>query len=576
MAVEDVLQSDVLGLTPALAVDDLGKYRLIAKLARGGMGVVHLALLRGPAGFNKLLVVKELRQEFAGNEMLVNSFMDEARLAARLNHPNIVQTIEVGTDGGRHFMAMEYLEGPSLHRLLHRAVKLGAPLPLDLQLGLQLDVLGALDYAHRLTDFGGAALGVVHRDVSPQNILVTYEGQIKLLDFGIAKSLDAPEETRSGVLKGKTRYMAPEQAAACGRVDRRADLFSVGIMLWEAIAGHRLWDGLQDADVLRSLLAGVIPSLRDVRPDVDPGLAAVVERAMSVDPEARYPTAQAMRDALEQYMVTRDLSLLRTRRLADVASSLFSADRQKLREVIDAQLRASDAEPGARPSVPNPQLAMAMPDSQGTPGSATPDAPPLTLPTLVLPSDGHPQIAPSPLHEPAHAPPAQRTWLLAAAGALGALVALAAFVVGRSSTHGFATAPSAITEVPTAPVESRPHAVHVIVRASPPAAQIYLDDQPIENPYVNERARDLQVHRLRIEAPGYATKTSTLTFSADVSVDIALAIAEPAVSRSRVAAPPAQPGAGGGPASSSSTAASDAAPKRIEMQNPYPIAPSGP
>src|SRR4029077_9554275 len=152
-----------------------------------------------------------------------------------------------------YFMAMEYLEGPSLQRLLYRASTQESPLPLQLQLGLHLDVLAALEYAHRLTDFGGAPLGVVHRDVSPQNVLVTYEGQIKLLDFGIAKTVEGPEDTDAGILKGKARYMAPEQAAACGRVDRRADLFSVGVMLWEAAAGRRLWEGMQDTEVLRSL-----------------------------------------------------------------------------------------------------------------------------------------------------------------------------------------------------------------------------------------------------------------------------------------------------------------------------------
>jgi serine/threonine-protein kinase len=574
VAAEEPVQSDALGVTPESAVDDLGKYRLIAKLARGGMGVVHLALLRGPAGFNKLLVVKELRQELAGNEALVTSFMDEARLAARLNHPNIVQTIEVGTDGGRHYMAMEYLEGPSLQRLLHRANRQGSPLPLDLQLGLQLDVLASLDYAHGLTDFGGAPLGIVHRDVSPQNVLATYEGQIKLLDFGIAKSFDAPEETRAGVLKGKTRYMAPEQAVSCGRVDRRADLFSVGVMLWEAIAGHRLWEGFQDADVLRCLLAQVIPSIRDARPDVDPALAAIVERAMWVDPDGRYPTALEMRDDLEQYMVARGMSLLRTRRLAAAASSLFDQDRQKLHEVIDAQLRAADTEPGTNPMAAQAPSAIATPSSQATPGVSTADAPPLTLPPLILPSDARPFIeaAPSLLLGPAPAAGGSRGWLLAAACALGALVALAAFVVGRSSTHGFASPPP-LVDPPALSADVSQGVVHVIVRASPPEAKIYLDGEAIENPFVGDHGRDLLAHQLRIEAPGYATKTAALTFSADVSVDIALALDEPPVVHSRVAGPSTQPQISGPPPSFVPTAA-DAQAKPIEVQNPYAVSPS--
>jgi serine/threonine-protein kinase len=572
VAADDRAQSDVLGVTPEPAVEDLGKYRLIAKLARGGMGEVHLALLRGPAGFNKLLVVKELRQEFAGNRALVASFMDEARLAARLNHPNIVQTIEVGTDNGRYFMAMEYLEGPSLQRLLHRAANQGSPLPLELQLGLQLDVLAALDYAHRLTDFGGAPLGVVHRDVSPQNVLVTYEGHVKLLDFGIAKTLEAPEDSRAGVLKGKARYMAPEQAAACGLVDRRADLFSVGVMLWEAIVGRRLWEGLQDADVLRSLLAAVIPSIRDARPDADPALAAIVERAMNVDPDARYPTALAMRDDLERYMVAHGLSLLRTRRLGVAASRFFSADRKKLREVIDAHIRASDADVAGPLGVEQAPTAV----SQLSAGVSSADAPPLTLPTLMPPEDP-PRIdpPPSPMLEPLPTSGGPKAWLIAAA-VLGALTVFAAFFVGRSSSRGFASVAGRAGERPIEVVAAQQRTVRVIVRASPPGAQIYLDDEVVENPYVAERERDALAHWLRVEAPGYATKTSTLTFSADVSVEIALALVEPPLSRTPIAAPSGQASLGVRPSILPQPAAVDASPKPIEVQNPYPIASPGP
>jgi eukaryotic-like serine/threonine-protein kinase len=592
MAADDPVQSDALGVTPAVAVDDLGKYRLIAKLARGGMGVVHLALLRGPAGFNKLLVVKELRREFAKSDELVASFMDEARLAARLNHPNIVQTIEVGTDAGRYFMAMEYLEGQSLQRLFYRASIKRSPLPLQLQLGLHLDVLAALDYAHRLTDFGGAPLGVVHRDVSPPNILVTYEGQIKLLDFGIAKTIEGPEDREAGVLKGKARYMAPEQAAACGRVDRRADLFSVGVMLWEATAGRRLWEGMQDADVLRSLLAGVIPEIRYARPDVDPALAAIVERAMSVNPDLRYPTALAMRDDLERYMVARGMSLLRTRRLGAAASSLFSTDRQKLRELIDAQLRALDAGGDSRPpSQAYAQLTASLSCDAKTveggddrPGQAsgpsTADAPPLTLPTFIPTAESAPQsdAAPSPLWvEPRPAASAPRGWLIAAAGALGALVALTAFVAGRSSIQGLAARPAGVVGAPpVVSADAPPRVVHVVVRASPPTAQMFLDDETIENPYVADRARDERAHLVRVEALGYATKTATLTFSADVSVDFALALVEPTVSRSHGGGSAAASASAGPSSSSSSPAAIDAPPRPIVVQNPYPIAPSGP
>ncbi|HXN32425.1 MAG TPA: serine/threonine-protein kinase, partial [Polyangiaceae bacterium] len=287
-----------LGAVPLEIRRDLGKYRLIAEIGRGGMGVVYLAVLRGIEGFRKLVVVKELRPEFLGADACVTMFMDEARVAARLNHPNIVQTIEVGADGARRFIAMEYLDGQPLQQLVQRALAQSNRLSLRMHLGVLVDVLTALEYAHELTDFDGTALGMVHRDVSPHNVIVTYEGQTKLVDFGISKTAGAVHETRAGVIQGKMRYMAPEQAA--GRsVDCRADLFAAGAMLWEAIVGRRPWEGQSDDAILQSLVAGTVPRVRDAWPDVDPDLAGIVERAMSVDPDARYDTAGAMRADLE-------------------------------------------------------------------------------------------------------------------------------------------------------------------------------------------------------------------------------------------------------------------------------------
>ncbi|MBV9949805.1 MAG: serine/threonine protein kinase, partial [Myxococcales bacterium] len=332
------------------------------------MGVLYLAVLRGPGAFHKLVALKELRHEFLDDDVLVSMFMDEARLAARLNHPNIVQTMEVGTGGGRHFMAMEYLEGQSLQRLVQRAQERSTPIPLALQLGIQLDLLSALDHAHRLKDFDGTPLAVVHRDVSPHNVFVTYEGQIKLLDFGIAKAdgLDGaraePSRTDgafTSALKGKTRYMAPEQAAG-DPVDARADLFSVGVMLWEAIVGRRAWEGRPDAAVLQSLARGEVPTLRDALPDVDPALAAIVDRAMGVEPEGRFGSAREMRDALEQYMVDRFHGPLHHRALAALVSGLFAEDRERLRALVEMQLRALEAEEARRPSVVPPPTQMGM------------------------------------------------------------------------------------------------------------------------------------------------------------------------------------------------------------------------
>ena len=224
-------------MTPASS--RLGPYRLIACLGHGGMADVHLAVSVAEATrFQKLLVVKLLKPELGAEPEFIEMFLDEARLAARLNHPNVVHTLEVAQDRGRYFIAMEYLEGQPLNRILRSAEAMSG-LDMATRLTLLLRALAGLDYAHELVDYDGTPLNVVHRDVSPGNILVGYDGQIKITDFGIAKARDSTIETRVGVFKGKTSYMAPEQAKP-GSVDRRADVYSAGVILWELIVGRRM------------------------------------------------------------------------------------------------------------------------------------------------------------------------------------------------------------------------------------------------------------------------------------------------------------------------------------------------
>jgi serine/threonine-protein kinase len=214
------------------------RFRVIAELGEGGMARVHLALARGPSGVNKLVVLKTLRSHLANDPACLEMFIHEGRLAARLNHPNVVQTYEVNEDGGRQVMVMEYLEGQPLSHVYARGRKSGQ-LPLEMYVRVLCDALAGLHYAHELADFDGKPLNLVHRDVSPQNIFVTFDGQVKILDFGIAKAaVNAPNQTETGVLKGKVRYMAPEQIAG-EALDRRADIFAVGAILWEVLADEK-------------------------------------------------------------------------------------------------------------------------------------------------------------------------------------------------------------------------------------------------------------------------------------------------------------------------------------------------
>ncbi|HWL86171.1 MAG TPA: serine/threonine-protein kinase, partial [Polyangiaceae bacterium] len=204
-----------------------GKYTFIATLGRGGMADVYLALQSGPVGFRKLVVVKKLRADVDVTEEDTYRAMllDEARLAARLRHPHVVQTLEVGIHDGEHFMAMEYLEGQPLGRVATAAHRAGKPMEPSLVVQIVMDVLSGLHYAHELRDFDGTPLGIVHRDVSPQNVFVTYDGQVKVVDFGIAKAAGAAGTTQNGVFKGKLAYVAPEQASG-DPVDARADVFA--------------------------------------------------------------------------------------------------------------------------------------------------------------------------------------------------------------------------------------------------------------------------------------------------------------------------------------------------------------
>lgn len=311
-----------------------GKYRLLAMLGHGGMADVYLACARGPAGFNKLLVIKELRPGLAQDPDFLQMFLDEARLAAQLSHPNIVQTYETLASDGRYFIAMEYLEGQPLNRILAEQGKRGA-LPRTAGLRVLSEALRGLHYAHELRDYAGTALGIVHRDATPHNVLVTYDGQVKLVDFGIAK-VGGSSDTRVGMLKGKVGYMAPEQARG-DDIDRRTDVFGMGVVLWELLAGRRMWRGSSDVAVLNRLSAGDVPPVAALGGEIPRELARICDRATAADPQARYSSAEEFRLELEACMQD-DRSAWDTRRVGGLVAELFATERERLRSVIQLQL----------------------------------------------------------------------------------------------------------------------------------------------------------------------------------------------------------------------------------------------
>jgi ABC-type branched-subunit amino acid transport system substrate-binding protein len=310
--------------------------RLLLELGRGGMGVVYLALAQGAAGFSKLKVIKRLRPDIAEEPRAVQMFLDEARISARLLHPNVVQTNEAGFDGKHYFLEMEYLEGQSYDALTRRAAKSGG-LPLAVSIWILIETLAGLHYAHGLTDLDGTVLHVVHRDVSPHNVFVTYDGNVKVLDFGIAKAADSSGDTSTGGIKGKATYMAPEQAAR-RPVDHRADIFAVGVMLWQAITGTRLWGDANDFEIFLKLQSEPIPSPRTARADVSPELEAICMRALAAKPEDRYATAAELQAALEEHLEATG-ARVGQRQLAKLMVEWFAAKRASVKAEIEAQIK---------------------------------------------------------------------------------------------------------------------------------------------------------------------------------------------------------------------------------------------
>jgi serine/threonine protein kinase len=277
----------------------LGSYEIVRKLARGGMAELFLARSVGPEGFEKLVVLKKILPRNAENPRFVQLFLDEAKLAGSLTHPHIVQTYDMGRVGNDYFFAMEFVHGQDLRSILRRSERTQRKVPIDVAVQIARNVASALHYAHERRRGDGTLVDIVHRDVSPSNILVSYDGGIKLADFGVAKASSSSARTRTGTLKGKVGYMSPEQARGAP-IDRRSDIFSLGVVLWELVAVRRLFKSDNDLATIQSIINGDTPPLEKFRPDCPPELEKIILRALAKDPEVRYQTAQAFQRDLEE------------------------------------------------------------------------------------------------------------------------------------------------------------------------------------------------------------------------------------------------------------------------------------
>jgi serine/threonine-protein kinase len=298
--------SDGLGAGPTLPVPDrIGRYHVIDRLASGGMAEVFICAERQAFGdrsaaLERLVVVKRILPHLAIHQAFVDMFLAEARYVARINHQNVVQIYELGEDNGLPFLSMEYVAGCSLRDLLVAAIQAGSPLPPGVAAALAAQACAGAHAAHELKDGHGKLLGLVHRDISPHNLMVTAEGHVKLLDFGIAKATEATglqDNTRTGALKGKVHYMAPEQCKQ-EPLDRRADVFALGIVAWELFAKERLFKRDSELDAMQAIVTGDLKDLRQIRKDVPTILVAAIEKALQAKKETRFQTAEAFRTAL--------------------------------------------------------------------------------------------------------------------------------------------------------------------------------------------------------------------------------------------------------------------------------------
>jgi serine/threonine protein kinase len=530
----------------------IGKYRLIATLGEGGAATVYLAIALGPAGFNKLAVLKILRPSLAQHEDVVEMFMNEARIAARLNHANVIHTYEFGEEKGVHFLAMEYLEGQPYSSLL-RGAKGGAGLSLVMHLRILVETLAGLDYVHGLEDFGGQPLELVHRDVSPQNVLVTYEGQVKVLDFGIAKVVGGTVKTETGVLKGKVAYMAPEQVG--GReIDRRADIYAVGIMMWEVLVGRRLRKAGTDLPLLYSILNEEVPSPRTVNPVVREDLERICMRAVARAPEARYATAQEMMLELEGAMSALGAPVL-ARDLGARVTEMFKEQRAEMRRIVDAQLSESAIQKDSLPnlmrlttSAPPPSARSSNVDRVSVSPARAPKkashgrgflsgfvvvvaigvaasavlsivSPRLGLWRDVPVATAPPQATAPPETTPLPAPPAS--------------------AIPPAESSAIAAPPTSAALPPVASAEAaRPARVRVSIRAVPSSAKLFLDDAALaHNPYEATAPSDAAPHRVRAQARGYVTSDAIITLDHDATLVLELvAIGHPRGGRTRVSA----------------------------------------
>ena len=421
--------------------EKFGRYILLDRIGVGGMAEVFRAVMPGVEGFQRTFVVKRILAERAQSPYFVDMFVQEARINALLNHPNIVQVFDFGNVGGTYFLAMEYVRGRDVSEVLRRLRERERPCPVGVAAFIVREVAVALAYAHTLAAPDGTPLNIVHRDISPSNIMCLRAGGVKLLDFGIAKALGEPEIERTGhgTFKGKLSYSSPERIKDLP-ADGRADLFALGAVLWELLAGRKLFRGQSEFQTLKNVIEMEVPPPSSIRSDVPPELDRIVARALARDPAERYPTGQALADDLDCV-----LEALRhqPRALPDLLHELFGSELTS-RQIPTTMLTSE-------------MLAACRAESSSAGGSAGASA---TDPTPVAPS--RPPV-PAPdeysisigVGAPVRPPSRRLSWVAASIGTATLLLLLVARGGGGRS-QGATLLPPPVVSIGTVPPESAP------------------------------------------------------------------------------------------------------------------------
>jgi serine/threonine protein kinase len=362
----------------------IGRYEIRAKLAEGGMANIYVGRLSGPAGFEKLHAIKVIKPEFSADKDFTNMFLDEARIAAKLSHPNIVQVHELGEDkesgargSGRLFMAMELLFGESLWDIWFTARAKGQKVPEDIVAWIGARIADGLHHAHELEQ-SGVKQNVVHRDINPSNIFVTYDGQPKIIDFGLAKAKNRVTETGLGVIKGKVAYMAPEQTRSGSNIDRRIDIFALGITLYELTADRRLFKRSDNVSTLAAVSDCKVPDPTTLTEGYSPALWAILKKALARNRDERWETAKEMSEKLDEYSRSRG-RVVTAATVATFMQELFGGQRERyqawLEEIRSERPLPTPEESFRGPSTVDDNAILVGVDQSSKPQQAKPEGP---------------------------------------------------------------------------------------------------------------------------------------------------------------------------------------------------------